>query len=178
VLSSRVHFSTILRSQKKWCRSGSDRIRNFKQIPHTDPEKSIPDTQHCPADVNLCTRHNRYSDETWRLIFQHIFFILAICDSPPTLPPGAPGTAFLCNTCGTAFQTLTNYHQHAGLHRRSAAETRRGGGGPLACASRWGDGYLNHRHRVRRRGGSVRVQRLCVDLIEELVQGLCPAATG
>ncbi len=109
------------------------------------------------------------------------FFISAACDSPPVLPPGAPGTAFPCCTCGTAFQTLTNYHQHAGLHRRSVAETttRRGGGGPLACAaSRWGDGYLNHRSRVRRRGGSARVQRLCVDLIEELVQGLCPPATG
>jgi hypothetical protein len=113
--------------------------------------------------------------------FLPFYFSSAACDSPPTVPPGAPGTAFLCNTCGTAFQTLTNYHQHAGLHRRSAAETttRRGGGVPLACAaSRWGDGYLNHRHRVRRREGSARVQRLCVDLIEELVRGLCPAATG
>jgi hypothetical protein len=119
--------------------------------------------------------------ETWRLIFYLFILISAACDLPPTLPPGAPGTAFLCNTCGTAFQTLTNYHQHAGLHRRSAAETttQRGGGGPLACAaSRWGDGYLNHRSRVRRRGESARVQRLCVDLIEELVQGLCPPATG
>jgi hypothetical protein len=123
-------------------------------------------------------RQYSYAVETWRLIFYQFIFILAACDLPPALPPGAPVTAFLCNTCGTAFQTLTNYHQHAGLHRRSVAETttRRGSGGPLPCASRWGDGYLNHRSRVRRRGGSARVQRLCVDLIEELVQGLCPVS--